>query len=65
MKQFFENIFCLKAKINNLFHNEISDSYNKTEYHFHGPVNFIGKPSRLPKRNINSLTSNLKKDNKF
>lgn len=43
MKQLLEGIASLKTKITNLFHYEATNSFNKTEFHFHGPVNFIGK----------------------
>lgn len=48
MKQLFENIVSLRTKIDNLLHSEVFNSHNKIEYHFHGPVNFIGKlPQKL------------------
>lgn len=43
MKQFFKSIFELKAKFGNFFCPQASNSNNKIENHFHGPVNFIGK----------------------
>jgi hypothetical protein len=46
MKQFLENIF--KATIKDVFSNKVSNSNNKTEFHFHGPVNLIqGNSKRL------------------
>jgi hypothetical protein len=46
MKQFIETLlkFLAKVTIN-------SNSQNKTEYHFHGPVNFIGSPRKKLKAN--------------
>ena len=47
MKQILEGIIIIRSKLKNLFHFEISNSNNKTEYHFHGPVNVIQR--RAPK----------------
>ena len=46
MKQLFEGLASLRTKIANVFHYEANNSFNKTEFHFHGPVNFIGKRSK-------------------
>lgn len=57
MKQILEGIASFRTKISNLFHYEASNSFNKTEFHFHGPVNFIGKRSKkavlLPREDSN------------
>ena len=56
MKQFFENLIGLKIKLGSFIstkkshsHN-ISNSNNKTEYHFHGPVTLIQNNRRNSKR---------------
>lgn len=46
MKQFLEGIISLRTKIVNRFHNQVSNSYNKVEYHFHDKVIFINKPQK-------------------
>ena len=44
MKQLIKGEFNFKSKLSNLFHKEVSDSYNqKNEYNFHGPVTFVQK----------------------
>lgn len=43
MRQIFESIFKLTVKLGNFFCPQISNSNNKIENHFHGPVNFISK----------------------
>ena len=60
MKQILEGILSLRAKISNFVHYEASNSHNKNEYHFHGPVNFIGRLPKMPKYKINSLLSKVK-----
>lgn len=46
MRQILESILGLKIKIGDLIRFTSSDSHNKTEYHFHGTVNFIEKPEK-------------------
>lgn len=62
MRQIFENIFSLRAKINNLFHQDDFNSHNIIEYHFHGPVNFISKQTKGIKKRINSSHFELRAD---
>lgn len=56
MKQFFEAIIGLKIRLGSLIstnksnsHN-ITNSYNKTELHFHGPVTLIKKNTKKLKQ---------------
>lgn len=49
MKQIFESLAGLKIKISNLLHYQTLNTYNKTEYHFHGPVKFVGKQAKVIK----------------
>lgn len=62
MKQVFESIASLKTKISNFIHYEVSNSHNKVEYHFHGPVNFMGKTLGESRLKTNSLPSESKKN---
>ena len=59
MKQVFEAILGIRTRVGNLLHYQASNSHNKVEYHFHGPVNFFGKPAK--RKNI-SLPSQTKKN---
>lgn len=52
MKKILEGLVNVTAKIADLFHPEATNSFNKNEFHFYGPVNFIGKPSKINKRKI-------------
>ncbi|KKQ90080.1 MAG: hypothetical protein UT12_C0002G0011 [Candidatus Curtissbacteria bacterium GW2011_GWC2_38_9] len=54
MKQILEGLASFKTKITDLLHPEATNSFNKTEVHFYGPVNFIGKQSKGIKRKIDS-----------
>lgn len=65
MKQIFESIFGLRAKISNLICYSSSNSHNKAEYHFHGTVNIIGSLPKKKKSKVNSLFPQLmiKKNN--
>lgn len=64
MKQFFENVFSLRARVANLIHDQAYNSHNKTENYFYGPVYFIGKKPKL-KTKINSISSQQIKKQKM
>lgn len=55
MKQILESIF--KVTIGNLlqYRKIASNSYNKIENNFYGPINFVNKPTIVAKRKIKSL----------
>ncbi len=57
MRQIFDNILGLRAKISNLIHYRATNSHNKTEYNFYGPVNFIAKQAKRMKKGTISLHS--------
>lgn len=44
MKQFLESI--IKATFKDFLNQKMSDSNNKTEFHFHGTVNFIQREKK-------------------
>ena len=52
MKQLFKNILSIKTRINTLFRSETSNSHNKFEYHFYGPVTFVKRsPKKIKSKN--------------
>lgn len=63
MNQLLEGIISLKGKIDNLLHNETSNSFNKidnkTEYNFYGPITLIQKmkPRKIKKLQGKKLIS--------
>ena len=61
MSKLFESLIkiiqSISISISNILHNEIFNSFNKTEYHFHGPVNFMGSKPKELKSKINSSPS--------
>ena len=65
MKQLLEGLINLRTKINtslgNFLNYKPTNSHNKNEYHFHGPVNII---NRSPNDKINFPTSKVKQISK-
>lgn len=61
MRKILDNIFGFTTKIGDLFHYNASNSHNKIENNFYGPVNIIGKPPKVSKHKIISLSPKAKK----
>lgn len=57
MRQILEGLASVRTKITNLLHYEATNSFNKTEFHFHGPVNFIGKQPKKIKDKAGSSSN--------
>lgn len=54
MNQILEGLVSLRTKISGLIHYKVANSFNKTEFHFYGPVNFISRRTKAIKNKIRS-----------
>ena len=52
MKQILYGIGNFRIKVADFFHSEVNNTFNKTEFHFHGPVNIIDKSPKNVRRKI-------------